>query len=88
MMSSSTKALSKQLLGVRAVLRSKNALTPQTLLEMDVKPASVHVGDFSSKWKVVFGPSTPQMGRFRDRSLCSAKKGPRIVPVRAVGDWG
>jgi hypothetical protein len=39
-MSSSTKALSKQLLGVRAVLRSKNALTPQTLLEMDVKPAS------------------------------------------------
>ena len=38
-MSSSTKALSKQLLGVRAVLRSKNALTPQTLLEMDVKPA-------------------------------------------------
>jgi hypothetical protein len=36
MMSSSAKALSKQLLGVRAVLRSKNALTPQTLLEMSV----------------------------------------------------
>ena len=34
-MSSSTKALSKQLLRVRAVLRSKNALTPPTLLEMD-----------------------------------------------------
>jgi hypothetical protein len=42
MMSSSTKALSKQLLGVRAVLRSKNALTPQTLLEMSVKPANHH----------------------------------------------
>src|SRR5260370_6663460 len=38
MMNSSTKAQSKQLLGVRVVLRSKNALTPQTLLEMDVKP--------------------------------------------------
>jgi hypothetical protein len=36
MMSSSTKALWKQLLGVRAALRSKNALTQQTLLEMDV----------------------------------------------------
>jgi hypothetical protein len=34
MMSSSTKAQSKQLLGVHAALRSKKPLTPQTLLEM------------------------------------------------------
>jgi hypothetical protein len=30
-------ALSKQLVGVRALLCSKNTLTPQTLLEMDVE---------------------------------------------------
>jgi hypothetical protein len=31
---SSTRAQSKHLLGVHAVLRSKNTLTPQTLLEV------------------------------------------------------
>jgi hypothetical protein len=35
MMSSSTKAQSKQLLGVHAALRSKKPLTPQTLLEFE-----------------------------------------------------
>jgi len=44
MISSSTKALSKQLLGVRAVLCSKNTLTSQTLLEMAVKPANRTTG--------------------------------------------
>jgi hypothetical protein len=38
MMSSSTKAQSKQLLGVHAALRSKKPLTPQTLLEMSEMP--------------------------------------------------
>jgi hypothetical protein len=33
-----TKAPSKQLLGVQAALRSKNPLTPQTLLEMSGIP--------------------------------------------------
>jgi hypothetical protein len=48
MMSSSTKAQSKQLLGVHAALRSKKTLTPQTLLEMDAKPASRTVADLAA----------------------------------------
>jgi hypothetical protein len=40
MMSSSTKAQSKQLPGVHAALRSKIPLTPQTLLEMYDKPTN------------------------------------------------
>jgi hypothetical protein len=45
MMSSSTKAQSKQLLGVHAALRSKKPLTPQTLLEMFGKMLT-HPGHF------------------------------------------
>jgi hypothetical protein len=41
MMSSSTKALSKQLLGVHAALRSKNALTPQGIVRDVCKTCAV-----------------------------------------------